>query len=426
MATRLEPQKLTEPGAADLIASAWDLVPTLRAAAAECERARAVPDRTIAELKRRRLFDVVKPRRYGGLELGWDVFCEIVVAIAAGCGSTGWVYSVVGGHGPVVARFGTDFLDELWGSDRDALLSSSRRLAGELVPVAGGYRGSGIAGFSSGCLNVQWVIIEGMPVAGEGLPLTIVVPVAEIEILDTWHAMGLAGTGSHDFRFRDIFIPAHRTWFPGKPPSGGRIDGPTFRTPHLGGPFALPAVVLGIATGGLEHFAAMTHGRLTRERGNMADQQSMQMRIGESAVEADAALALLRTKLRELMAALGGARLDSAAERLVLPTGGASPGHDHAASCFIAQLGFRALERLMGAAGANQLALSEPFQRCFRDALAGVQQPSNNWDTGRTRGGQALLERYKPGDGAVSPRVTHDGAPILKAFGRPVDPGGPP
>ncbi|HXQ49747.1 MAG TPA: hypothetical protein VN802_01530 [Stellaceae bacterium] len=374
----------------DLLAAARGLVPYLRERAAACESQRRVSDETIGMLRRARLFDVVKPKRYGGFELGWDVFSEIVTVLSAGCGSTGWVYSVVGGHAPVAARFGTTLMDEIWGADGDALVSSSRRSEGELAPVAGGFRGSGVGAYSSGVLHARWVIVEGVPVAGESRPLTIVLPIADVEILDTWHVMGLAGTGSHDVRFRDAFIPEHRTWFPGKRPHGDALEGPLFRTPFLGGPFALPSVILGIAIGGLEEFAAVTKTRVSRLGGAMAELPSMQMRIGESALQIDAARALLRSKLKEMMARLSGAASDPGG---VLPAGGVSQAYDHAASCFVAHSAYEALDRLMVAAGAGQLALSAPFQRCFRDALAGIQQPSNNWDNGRTLGGRAIIER---------------------------------
>ena len=90
------------------------------------------------------------------------------------------------------------------------------------------------------------------------------------------------------------------------------------------------------------------------------------------------------------MARLSGAASDPGG---VLPAGGVSQAYDHAASCFVAHSAYEALDRLMVAAGAGQLALSAPFQRCFRDALAGIQQPSNNWDNGRTLGGRAIIER---------------------------------
>ncbi|HEY3916210.1 MAG TPA: acyl-CoA dehydrogenase family protein [Stellaceae bacterium] len=402
MSAKIEPQRKREPhapDAAEMIAAARDLVPYLRARAAQCEAERRISDATIAKLHAAGLFKLVKPRRYGGYELGWNVFSEAVIAIASGCGSTGWVYSVVGGHAPVVARFGTKFLDEFWGENPETLASSCRHSAGSVARAAGGYRGSGVGVYSSGCLNAQWVIVEGIPVDGESRTITAVLPRADIEILDTWKVIGLAGTGSHDLRYQDIFIPDHRTWFPGKAPAGEALDGPLFRTPYLGGPFALPSVVIGIAIAGLEHFAGMTYRRSSRQGGGAAEQQSMQMRLGEAAIEVDAALALLRVKLKEMMAVLSGGTFDQSGERAVLPPGGVAHRYDQAASGFIAHAGYQALNRLMEAAGAGQLAVSEPFQRCFRDALAGTQQPSTNWDNGRTMGGRELLDRFKPRPG---------------------------
>jgi len=396
VSAKSEPPEKAAASAAELIAAAYDLVPYLREQAAQCEAERRVSDATIAKLHRAGLFKLVQPRRYGGYELGWDVFSEAVIAIASGCGSTGWVYSVVGGHAPVVVRFGTAFLDEFWGDNPAALTSSCRRGSGGMKPVAGGYRASGTGVYSSGCLNADWVIVEGLPVDGENRALTAVIPRRDIEILDTWKVIGLAGTGSHDLRFEDIFIPDHRTWYPGKKPAGEALDGPTFRTPYLGGPFALPSVILGLAIAGLEHFATMTHQRASRVGGGVAEQQSMQMRLGEAAVEVDAALALLRAKLKETMALLSGASVDRSGAAAVLPPGGTAHRYDQAASGFIAHTAYRALNRLMEAAGAGQLAISAPFQRCFRDALAGSQQPSTNWDNGRTMGGRELLDRFKP------------------------------
>lgn len=396
MSAKTGPLQEAASPAAELIAAAWDLVPYLRGQAAQCEADRRVSEATIARLHQAGLFKLVQPRRYGGHELGWDVFSEAVIAIASGCGSTGWVYSVVGGHAPVVVRFGTRFLDEFWGDNPAALASSCRRGSGSIKAVAGGYRGSGTGVYSSGCLNADWVIVEGLPVDGESRALTAVIPRRDVEILDTWKVIGLAGTGSHDLRFEDIFIPDHHTWYPGKPPVGEALEGPTFRTPYLGGPLALPSVILGVAIAGIEYFAAMTHQRNSRVGGGAAEQQSMQMRLGEAAIEVDAALALLRVKLKEMMAVLSDEAVDRAGAAAVLPPGGIAQCYDQAASGFIAHTAYQALNRLMEAAGAGQLAISAPFQRCFRDALAGSQQPSTNWDNGRAMGGRELLDRFKP------------------------------
>jgi len=375
------------PAPAELIAAAHELVPALRAAAAQTERAGCVPDATIDALHRARLFDIVKPRRYGGFELGWDVFCEAVTVIASGCGSTGWVFAVVGGHAAVAARFGTDFLDEMWGENPRALMSSCRRGSGELVAVEGGFRATGSGLFSSGCLNADWVIVEDMPVRRSAQTVTMVIPRRDVTVLDTWHVVGLCGTGSNDLTFEDLFVPAHRVWFPGKAPSGEALSGALFRTPHLGGPYALQAVLLGIALGALQQFVAFTSKR-TRRTIAVSATESMQMRVGESAAELDAARTLLRVKLRELMATWGGAVRD---DDELLPIGGQDSGYDHLLMTFIAQSSYAAVNRLMLAAGATQMKLSEPFQRAFRDVLAGIQQPSNDWDRGRIDGGRALF-----------------------------------
>jgi alkylation response protein AidB-like acyl-CoA dehydrogenase len=46
-------------------------------------------------------------------------------------------------------------------------------------------------------------------------------PAADATIEEAWNPVGLAGTGSHDVHFRDVFVPCHRTfaWPSGRPRS---------------------------------------------------------------------------------------------------------------------------------------------------------------------------------------------------------------
>lgn len=383
------------PTAEDMLARAQALVPMLRAQAARCEAERRVSSDVIAALHEARLFDVVKPRRYGGFEMGWVAFSDVASTIASGCGSVGWVYAVVGSHSGVVPRFGSALLDDIWDDDANAIISSSRSTGGTFERVKGGIRGSGASSYSSGCLNAQWILVEDVAVAGEEQKLTVILPTKSVQILDTWHVAGLAGTGSNDVRFENVFIPDHHTWHPGAAPHGEAVDGPSYRFHALGAPGSLPSAVIGMALHGLEEFARLTNKRWSRVGGSMRDLPAMQMRIGESAGDIEAARIFLRAKLAAWMERRGGR--ESATTRALSALSATGADHyDPTVSGYVAHRCYRATERLMAAAGAAQLATSSAFQRCFRDVLAGVQQPSQNWDNGRVMGGRNVLQRLEP------------------------------
>src|SRR4029450_11145221 len=81
---------VAEPDVADLLARARAIAELARERARQTEADRRVGDDMIARLRQADLLRVMQPRAYGGFEYGFDVFAQIVAAIAAGCGSAGW------------------------------------------------------------------------------------------------------------------------------------------------------------------------------------------------------------------------------------------------------------------------------------------------------------------------------------------------
>ena len=81
-----------------LVARAQALVPKLRARQAETEKAGHVLPKAIASFQAADLYRVVQPKKYGGYEYGIDTFVRVAMAIASGCGSTGWVFSTGAQH----------------------------------------------------------------------------------------------------------------------------------------------------------------------------------------------------------------------------------------------------------------------------------------------------------------------------------------
>ena len=401
--------QIRTPDPQELIDSAHSMIPRLRARAEKCEELGRVPEESIEEMKDLRLFDITKPKAYGGLEMGWETFGEVAIKMGAGCASSGWVFSVLGQHPLLVNRIGKDCMDEIWTKDPDALIAATKWQSGSLKKVDGGYFGNGISTFGSGSLHSQWCIIGGAPVDDSDEVVGAVLPMEDIEILDTWHPDGLVGTGSHHIKLDNTFIPNHRARVPGKAPEGGIIDAPLYRTTGLGVPFGLSTVLVGNAMHALEIFIDNMRDRKSRDGAKIADIQSLQMRVGESAAEIDSAYRLIQSHLKGLMKTLEGLPAPTGAggyEHGKWPeltgkgivdgqwpaagTGDDSP-HIATANSYAAQMAYSAVERLSYAAGASQLDHTNPLLRCLRDATAGTRQYGINWDVARTRSGKSFL-----------------------------------
>ena len=196
----------------DLLTRARAIAELARERAQQTDADRRVGDDMIERMRQADLFRVMQPRSYGGLEHGFDVFAQIVAAIASGCGSTGWVYALLASHQWLIACFSKAAQDEVW-QERTALAAGTYAPVGQAVAVDGGYRLSGAGSFCSGCDNAQWQLLGGMiPQAGAAAkPGFFLLRSADCVIDDNWHTMGLAGTGSKNIVARDVFVPSHRT-----------------------------------------------------------------------------------------------------------------------------------------------------------------------------------------------------------------------
>src|SRR5207245_147906 len=72
-------------------------------------------------------------------------------------------------------------------------------------PVDGGVVVSGRWAYCSGIVHAG-VFFAGC-IVESGPPSVIAMPHDELEILDTWHTLGLRGTGSHDVVADELFVP---------------------------------------------------------------------------------------------------------------------------------------------------------------------------------------------------------------------------
>ena len=186
--------------------------------AAESEDCETLAPAVVEAMKASGLWGLKLPAELGGAEADPVIQTEAIEAMTAIDTSAGWALMIgatsIGWPGAYLPEAG---MRRVFSEpDRLPQAAGSGGVSGTAVQVDGGYRLSGRFPFGSGIRHSQWVI-AGAPVSrGDDLPpeaRTFVVPVEDVTVhLDSWHVAGLKGTGSCDFSFDDVFVPAEMSW----------------------------------------------------------------------------------------------------------------------------------------------------------------------------------------------------------------------
>ncbi len=358
-----------------------ELLPTITERARATEDARRVSDETIAALVAAGVFRMLQPARYGGLESDPVHFYETVRAIAAACGSTGWVTAVLGVHPWHLALFDDAAQAEVWGEDPDVLVASSYSPVGTMVRVDGGYELMGSWRFSSGVDHCGWALLGGLIVDDRGDIVdnaTLLVPRSDYQIRDVWESVGLRGTGSNEIVVERAFVPDHRVMrnyeFSQLRGPGQKVNsGPLYRIPFATVfSSAIAAPVVGVVAGCYEHFLGRMRDRvrLSLGGGRFADDPFAQVAVGRASSEIDAAILQMDRNVRALMdvASAGGEipmqlRLRARRDQVL--------GTERA---------LHAIDRLFTMSGGNSLDTGNPIERGWRDAHAGGVHVANDVD----------------------------------------------
>ncbi|MCK8675999.1 acyl-CoA dehydrogenase family protein [Streptomyces lichenis] len=240
--------------AAEILAAAKALAPVLRERGPEIEENRRLPADVVELIRATGAFRMGFSRAWGGPELSSVEQTEVVEALAYGDSGAGWA-AMIGMDSGLYASF----LDERVAKEMFPHLDMTT--AGLLFPTGkaekteGGYRLTGRWQFGSGITHADWVISgafiyqDGEPflVDGSHDSILLMVPREEVEIIDTWHTTGLAGSGSCDYAIHDVYVPEGHTLTFGEVRNGG---GPLAQPEvHMRN---MPGVPLGVARAALD------------------------------------------------------------------------------------------------------------------------------------------------------------------------------
>jgi indole-3-acetate monooxygenase len=368
----------------DLIASAIALQPTIRDFADETERGRQCPPALVDILHEHRMFDMILPRKYGGLETDIPTMVRVLEELAIADGSTAWAVGIGCGTSIIAAAMPEATAREVF--QPRVVTGGAQAPNGRAVRVDGGYRVSGRWGFASGCTHCSWLVGGTLVMDGDaprmlegGMPewRTMLFPMSDIEIIDTWHVSGLRGTGSRDMEVKDVFVPDDRAI--SLIGTQRYVDGPTYRFPVLGFlALTIASIPLGVARRAIDELLVLAGAKTPMGAMNKLRERAV---VQYEIAQADAKLRSARAWLYEITEqiwdqAVRGEEV-SMHDRAILRSACAHSAIESS----------RAIDIAYTLGGGTSIYETSVLQRCMRDAHAATQHvmlaPHNYETAGR-------------------------------------------
>jgi alkylation response protein AidB-like acyl-CoA dehydrogenase len=185
--------------------------------------------------------------------------------------------------------------------------------------------------------------------------LTVLVPIEDVHVLDTWYTGGMRGTGSTEFEMKNVFVPNERTLSIFGEPT---LPHPLFKLPTSYFGFGLVAVALGVGYSAIEALKALAPSKkLPPPQTFLAEQSSVQFAVAKCEAMVEAVHISTRdagTRLWNEVCAKGEATMETRARlRRALV---------HAVDSCIEAVGLCYRE-----AGGSAVHQSAPFERALRD-----------------------------------------------------------
>jgi len=325
----------------------------------EFGRLRHVPREFIAKLKKLGVFRAATPACFGGSGLAPSAFLQLVEKISEADGSVGWVASF-GSASVYLAALPKATQAKLYAESPDLVFAGGLFPIQPAVQVDGGWTVNGTWKFASGCKGADMLGVGiGAAVPGQAgaKPRTAVLPPSQVEIIDNWDVMGLAGTGSHDLRVTEQFVADEWTFIRGGVPT---IDEPLYRYPTIAYAAQVLGVVnLGIARAAIDEIASMAGGRVAITGApKLADRSYVRIEVAKAEAMLRSARGFLYDTTDDVWQAILAGKTVTPEQVALL----------RLSAVEVARVGNQIVQNMFGLAGTTAIYSSHPLQRYLRDA----------------------------------------------------------
>ncbi|MEM7254472.1 MAG: acyl-CoA dehydrogenase family protein [Pseudomonadota bacterium] len=349
------------------------LGPDIDRASLDVDGTRDIPESLFAKLVDADLFRLLQPRAYGGAELDPLTFTRLIEDVGKHDASVGWCLCQNNVCAVISAYLKPDAAKAMFKSPRDILAWGPG--PGEAKEVEGGFELSGKFDFASGSRHATYLgahvpIVDrsgARRLNDDGKPaiLTMLFPKGEVEIKDTWHVIGLRGTGSDSFVADKLFVP-HQRAVSRMLGAKKYVDGPLYgfsQSNLYSSGFA--SLALGIARATVDEFVAVVKDTIPRGAPKPRRENNVvQSRVGQAEARIRSSRAFLRNSLEEIWADVKTTGELSDEQQVTL----------RLATTWAIQESREVVNSLYLAAGALAIFESQPFEHRFRDIHTLCQQ----------------------------------------------------
>jgi 3-hydroxy-9,10-secoandrosta-1,3,5(10)-triene-9,17-dione monooxygenase len=374
-----------------LVARAHALQPLLREQAAEADAQRSLTEQVHAALTDAGMFRIATPTHFGGYNADMRTLVEVIEELSVADASAGWLVAIAAGAGSIVGEMSNQAQEEIFSNGPDVLI------AGSLTPaiaqrVEGGVTMTGRWSYASGSRYAQWAAITGALTDDTGEIKDVVMgiaPASQVTVEDTWHTVGMRGTGSNTYVCENVFVPTHRLISVNSVNSVNEDTGPLpsdeaiYRIPFA--PQATVQIVaplLGAGRAAMELVIEKAPLKPVSQThfARQIDSTAVRIQIANAALKVTTARLLAYDCADRLDASLHGEPLDySTRARLKAQAGRA------------AEQVLEAIQLLISIHGAGSFAEANRLQQIWRDANTAARHASLNPLVGCETYGEALL-----------------------------------
>ena len=355
-----------EPAAPPAGALDWSGIESLLAGLSsrndEIEQLGELPADVVAALRSAGVWRTWLPRELGGFETTPSEVVDLVARLSEADAATGWCAMIGIGTATAAAVLPREGAEEMWTTGDEVC-------GGALAPTGtgtwqpdGSLLVEGRWGFGSGVRHCDWVF-GGVRSDGARVPELVAFPADQVRVLDTWHVLGLRGTGSNDYTVHAAVVPRRRT----RSMAAMRAwaSGPMWRVPITTLLLALVgAVPAGIASRALAELVRLAQDKVAyRSSTPLRERETVQLVVGDGYAQVEAAQASLAVTLDNLVAEAAATGSVSARARISARLAAVSSAHrcaDVVTACY-------------RAGGTSAMLAGHPLSRALRDASAVTQ-----------------------------------------------------